>query len=57
MELDRDPLDDVSGDSFLATVVEAGGARIGMAGEVLNVFQRDALGKHVSDRRDAEGVG
>ena len=42
-ELNRNPLDDVAGDLFLAVVVEAGGARVGMAGQALHIFQRHAL--------------
>lgn len=56
-ELNRHPFDDVSGDSPLATVVEASCAGVGVAGEALDVFQRNPLGEQIGDRRDAEGMG
>ena len=39
----RDPLDDVAGDFFIAAVVEAGGTRVGVAGQALDVFEGHAL--------------
>ena len=53
---DRNPLDDVAGDGFVPTVVEVGGAGVGVAGEALDVFERHALGEQVGDDGDAEGV-
>jgi len=56
LQLDRDPLHDVACHPALATVVEPGCARIGVAGQVLHVFQGDALSQEISDRRDAKGM-
>ena len=53
---DRDPFDDVSGDLAVAAVVETGGSGIGVAGEVLHVFQWDSLAEEVGDRGDSERV-
>ena len=38
-------------------VIEAGGARVGVAGEELHVLKRHALGEQVGDDGDAERVG
>lgn len=53
----RNPLDDVPGHLFLPAVVKPCRPRVGMAGQVLHVFQRHALGQQVRDRRHAERVG
>lgn len=50
--LDRNPLDDVAGDAFVFTVVEAGGAGFGVAGEELDVLDRHALSEQVGDEGD-----
>lgn len=54
---DRDSLDDVSGDLAVAAVVKTGGSGVGVAGEVLHVFQGDSLAEEVGDRGDSERVG
>ena len=40
---DRDALDDIAGDLFVPAVVEPGGARGGVAGKELHVFERHSL--------------
>ena len=40
----------------MPTVVEAGGAGGGVAGEVLDFFEQHTLGEQVGDDGDAEGV-
>ena len=52
----RNPLDDVAGDLFLAAVVEASGAGIGVASQALHVFEGDALFQKVGDGCYPEGV-
>ena len=44
-QLDGDALNDITGHTPLSSVVEPGGSRIGVAGKVLNIFQRNALGE------------
>jgi len=51
------PLHNIPRDLALAPVVEAGGARIGVPGQALHVFERDALLQQVGDGGDAEGMG
>ena len=55
--LNRDPLDDVAGNLFVAAVVESRGARVGVAGQALDVFEGGALLEKVGDGGDAEGMG
>ena len=50
---DRNPLDDVAGDPPLPSVVEACRAWVGVASEKLDVFQWNALGEQIRDRRDS----
>ena len=52
----RNPLHDVAGDLLVAAVVEAGGARVGVAGQALDVFEGQALLQEVGDGCDAEGM-
>ena len=52
----RNPLHNIPRDLALPAVVEAGGARVGVAGEALDLFERDALFEQVGDDGDAEGV-
>lgn len=54
--LDGDSFNDVSCDSSPPTVVKMCSPGIGVASQVLDVFQRDSLGKQVGDRGDAEGM-
>jgi hypothetical protein len=39
----RNAFYDIAGDLLVAAVVEPGSARVGVAGQALNVFERDAL--------------
>src|ERR1017187_2760346 len=57
VQLHRNPLHDIPADLALAPVVEIGGARIGVPGQVLHVLARDVLLQQIGDGRDAEGVG
>ena len=50
------PLHDIPADFFLPSIIEAGGAGVGMTGQVLYVFARHVLFEQVGDRGDAEGV-
>ena len=50
------PLHDVAGDFLLSTVVKAGGARVGVAGQALDVFEGNALFEQVGGG-ESEGVG
>ena len=51
---DRNPLDDIPSYPPLATVVEPRGTWVGVAGQVLHVFQRYTLGEQVGDRGSSE---
>jgi len=53
---DRDPLHNIPCDLLVAPVVEPGGARVGVASQVLHVFEGHALFEQVGDGGDAEGV-
>lgn len=54
--LHRNPLHDIALYFPLPPVVESGGARIGVAGQVLHVVAGHALLQQIGERRDAEGV-
>lgn len=54
---DRNTLDNVSCHFLLPPVVKGGRPRIGVTGEILDVFEGDVLFQEVGNRRDAEGVG
>ena len=54
---DRDPLDEVAGDAPATTVVDLGGAGVGVPGQVLDVFERHVLAEQVRDYQDAKRVG
>jgi hypothetical protein len=47
-ESDRNSFNNVSGDGFMTAVVESRCSGIGVAGEVLHVFQWDALAQQIS---------
>ena len=51
-----DPLDEVAGDAPAPTVVDLGGAGVGVAGQVLDVLQRHILSEQVRDRHVPELV-
>ncbi len=51
------PLHDIPADFALAPVIETGGTRIGVAGQMLHVLARDVLLQEIRQRGDAEGVG
>jgi hypothetical protein len=52
----RDPLHEVAHDLLLATVIEAGCAGVGVAGQMLHVFKRRAVLEQVRDDGHAEGL-
>jgi hypothetical protein len=51
---DRDSFDDVSSDGLVTAVVESGCSGIGVADQVLDVFQWDALTQQISYRRNTK---
>ena len=51
---DRDSLDNVSSYGLVAAVVESGRSGISVAGQVLAVFQRDALTQQICYRSNPE---
>ena len=53
----RDPLDGVAGDAPAPPVVDLGGPRVGVPGQVLDVLQRYVLAQQVRDHQDPERVG
>ena len=55
--LNRNPLHDIPCDLALPPVVEPCGARIGVSGQALYVFDVNALLQQVRNRGDAEGMG
>lgn len=50
----RNPLDDVSRYPSSSAIVEAGCSGVGVAGEVLDVGEGDALAEEIRDGRDSE---
>ena len=54
--LNRYPLHEVAYDLFLAAVIEAGRAGVGVTGQMLHVFKRRAVLQQVRDDGHAEGV-
>src|ERR1700693_3406105 len=52
----RNPLDRVPGNLSLSTIVEPGGTRIGVAGEIGDIFEWDALCEQVGNCRHAARV-
>ena len=54
--LNRNPFHNIPADFPLPPVIEPGGARIGMPGEALDVFERDVLLQQVGDGVMAEDV-
>ncbi len=55
-QLEADTLNEIAGHIAFRAVVEFCGSRVGMSGEVLNVFDGNALGYQVSQGSDAKGV-
>jgi hypothetical protein len=54
--LNGDPLHDVSRLLLLPSVVKPGSTRLGVPGQILNVFERHPLRQEVSDCRHLETV-
>jgi len=52
----RYPFDDVPGDPLLPPVVEPGRALVGVAREILDILDRDALVEKIRDRRRPKAV-
>jgi hypothetical protein len=50
----RNPLHDVPGDLLLPAIVEPRGARVGVAGQMLHLFEGYALFEQIRDDGDAE---
>ena len=57
VDSEGDALDDASGDAPSPSVVELGGGRVGVPGQVLDVLERHILAQQVRDHQDAERVG
>ncbi len=55
--LNRNSLNDIASDFLFPPVVKSCRAWVGVAGQVLNVFKRDALFQQIRDRGHAERVG
>ncbi len=55
-QLDRDSLDDVAADFAMPAVVQPRCSWVGMASELLNVLQWNALPEQVGDRSHANGM-
>ena len=55
-ESDGDPLDDVAGDLPGPAVVDLGRRRVGVADEVLDILDGDALFQQVGDDQGPEAV-
>lgn len=53
----RDPLHEIPRHLPMSTVVESRRAGVGVAGEVLHVFERGAVLEEVRDHRDTERMG
>src|SRR5512135_3067529 len=53
---DRDPLDDIPRDLPPPPVVDPGGPRVGVAGQVLHVLERRVLLEEIGHGRDAKRV-
>lgn len=56
-DLNGNPLDDISRDLFLSPIVESGRAGIGVAEQILHVFQRHALLQQIGRRATAKRMG
>ena len=52
----RNPLDDIARHAPAPAIVNLGGPGVGMAGEVLHVFQRHVLIEQIGHNRDPEAV-
>ena len=55
--LNRNAFDDVAGDFAVASVIEAGGSGVGVAGEGLHICEWDPLMQQIGNRADSERMG
>jgi hypothetical protein len=53
---DRDPLDNIPGHRLVPAIIKSCCSWVGVTGEVLHVFERDALCEQIGDRCDSKRV-